>query len=97
MIVFVEPNSRWYDFVFENRQHAPTLLIGRKFADMVMSTSFSNNFWLKAHNNSDEAFRHSIDSYKIWNEKLVRYQVDLMLVNFHKFYFQNKNRFSCQL
>ena len=73
MIIFVEPNSKWYNFAFERRQHAPTILIERKFSDMVMSTTFSDKFWLKVHEIDHESFRHNIDLYKIWNEKLVRY------------------------
>ena len=71
MIIFVEPGSKWIDFVKTRRQHAPTILVGRKFSDMVMSTTFSDKFWLKVEEIDHEKFRHNIDLYKIWNEKLV--------------------------
>merc|ERR1712151_959658 len=70
-IIFVEPNSKWFNFTFERRQHAPTIIIERKFSDMVMSTTFSDKFWLKVHEIDHESFRHNIDLYKIWNEKLI--------------------------
>jgi len=71
MIIFVEPNSKWYHFAMERRKHAPTILIARKFSDLVMSTTFSDKFWLKVHDIDFESFRHNIDLYKIWNEKMV--------------------------
>ena len=40
-----------------------------------MSTTLSDKFWLKVYENYDESRYHSIDVRKVWNEKLVSYEV----------------------
>jgi hypothetical protein len=72
MIIFVEPGSRWVDFVLEHRKHAPTIVASLKFDDLVMSTTFQPNFWDFMHSIDLEAAVHKGSGvYKIWNEKLV--------------------------
>jgi len=72
MIIFVEPESRWLDFVLEHRKHAPTIVATLKFDDLVMSTTFQPNFWDFMHSIDLEAKIHKGSGvYKIWNEKLV--------------------------
>ncbi len=74
IIIFLEPKSKWYDIVQELRQHAPTLVVPLKFDDLVMSTTFTKQFWDYEHNIDTEAKIHkSANVYKIWNEKLVRF------------------------
>lgn len=72
MVIFVEPNSTWYDFISESRQHAPTLMVPMKFDELVMSTTFTKEFWDYEHSIDDEIDHRNADVYKIWNEKLVR-------------------------
>ena len=75
MIVFVEPGSRWFDFVLEHRKHAPTIVATLKFDDLVMSTTFQPIFWEFMHSIDLEASVHKGSGvYKIWNEKLVSKQ-----------------------
>jgi hypothetical protein len=72
MIIFVEPGSRWFDFVKEHRTHAPTIIAPLKFDDLIMSTTFLPSFWDFMHSIDLEAKVHKGSSvYKIWNEKLV--------------------------
>ena len=72
MIIFVEPGSRWGDFVKEQRTHAPTIVAQLAFEELVMSTTFTENFWDFMFSIDSEASVHKGSSvYKIWNEKLV--------------------------
>ena len=52
MIVFVEPYSDWFKVVQELRQHLPTIVAPMKFDDLVMSSTFTREFW---------DYEHSID------------------------------------
>ncbi len=52
IIIFVEPNSEWLSVVQELRQHAPTIVATMKFDDLVMSSTFTKEFW---------DYEHSID------------------------------------
>ena len=72
MIVFVEPDSKWYDFVLMNRSHAPTIVVPLPFDSLVMSTTFTESFWEEQRSIDLEATVHrGTGVYKIWNEKLV--------------------------
>lgn len=72
MIIFLEPQSKWFDVVTELRQHAPTIIVQMKFDDLVMSTTFTNEFWDYEHSIDLEAKVHKgTGVYKIWNEKLI--------------------------
>lgn len=72
LVIFVEPDSEWVDFVRERRTHAPTLIVPQKFDDLVMSTTFTESFWQEQHTIDLEAKIHKgTGVYKIWNEKLV--------------------------
>eukprot|EP00815_Leptocylindrus_aporus_P007786 CAMPEP_0116066424 /NCGR_PEP_ID=MMETSP0322-20121206/10366_1 /TAXON_ID=163516 /ORGANISM="Leptocylindrus danicus var. apora, Strain B651" /LENGTH=376 /DNA_ID=CAMNT_0003552959 /DNA_START=139 /DNA_END=1269 /DNA_ORIENTATION=- len=72
LVIFVEPDSEWVDFVRERRTHAPTLIVPQKFDDLVMSTTFTESFWQEQHAIDLEAKIHKgTGVYKIWNEKLV--------------------------
>lgn len=52
MIIFVEPGSKWFQFVKERRTHAPTIVAQLSFDDTIMATTFTEEFW---------NFMHSID------------------------------------
>lgn len=52
MIIFVEPGSKWFQFVKERRTHAPTIVAHLSFDDTIMATTFTEEFW---------NFMHSID------------------------------------
>ena len=52
IIIFVEPNSEWFTVVQKLRQHAPTIIATMKFDDLVMSSTFTKEFW---------DYEHSID------------------------------------
>lgn len=72
MIIFVEPESRWFEFVKERRTHAPTIVAPLKFENLVMSTTFLPSFWDFMHGIDLEAKIHKGSGvYKIWNEKLI--------------------------
>ena len=72
IIVFLEPQSVWFDVVKELRQHAPTIIVPMKFDDLVMSTTFTKEFWDYEHSIDLEAKVHKGSGvYKIWNEKLI--------------------------
>jgi hypothetical protein len=72
MIIFVEPESRWFEFVKERRTHAPTIVAPLKFENLVMSTTLLPSFWDFMHGIDLEAKIHKGSGvYKIWNEKLV--------------------------
>jgi hypothetical protein len=72
MIVFVEPGSEWVDFVKKKRTHAPTIVAQITFDELVMSTTFTQEFWDFMYSIDTEAKTHRGTSvYKIWNEKLV--------------------------
>lgn len=74
MIIFLEPGSSWYDFVLKQRTHAPTIIAPIQFDELVMSTTFTTEFWDFMFSIDLEASVHkSSNVYKIWNEKLVRY------------------------
>lgn len=74
MIIFLEPDSSWYDFVLKQRKHAPTIIAPIQFDELVMSTTFTTEFWDFMFSIDLEASVHkSPNVYKIWNEKLVRY------------------------
>ena len=66
--------SKWFDVVKELRQHAPTLVVPMKFEELVMSSTFTKEFWDYEHSIDTEAKIHKGSGvYKIWNEKLVCY------------------------
>ncbi len=72
IIIFVEPQSTWFDVVKELRQHAPTIIAQMKFDDLVMSTTFTDEFWNYEFSIDTEAkIHHGSGVYKIWNEKLI--------------------------
>ncbi len=72
MIIFVEPGSKWFDFVKKERTHAPTILAQIPFVELVTSTTFTEEFWEFMHSIDTEAKVHKGSGvYKIWNEKLV--------------------------
>ena len=72
LVIFVEPESEWYDFVVERRSHAPTIVVQHPFDMLVMSTTFTESFWQEQHEIDLEANIHrGTGVYKIWNEKLV--------------------------
>ncbi len=72
MIVFLEPGSPWIDFVKEKRMHAPTILALIPFNDLVMSTTFTEEFWDFMRSIDTESKVHKgTGVYKIWNEKMV--------------------------
>ena len=72
IIVFVEPGSKWVDEITEMRQHAPTIIAAMKFDDLVMSTTFTKEFWDYQYSIDTEAKVHKGSGvYKIWNEKLI--------------------------
>ena len=74
MIIFLEPDSKWFDIIKELRSHAPTLVVPLKFDDLVMSRTFTKEFWDYEHSIDTEAAIHKGSSvYKIWNEKLVSF------------------------
>jgi 1,4-dihydroxy-2-naphthoate octaprenyltransferase len=74
IIIFLEPNSKWLDVVTDLRKdaNAPTIIAQMKFDDLVMSSTFTNEFWDYEHSIDTEAKVHKGSGvYKIWNEKLV--------------------------
>jgi len=72
MIIFVEPESKWFDFVKEQRGHAPTIVAPLSFDNLVMSSTFLPSFWDFMHGIDLEAKVHKGSGvYKIWNEKLI--------------------------
>ena len=72
MVIFVEPNSTWFDIACELRQHAPTLVVPMRFDELVMASTFTEEFWDYEHSIDLEAAIHKGSGvYKIWNEKLV--------------------------
>ncbi len=85
MIIFLEPNSTWFDFVIESRcikllpypwikecHHSPTLVVPMKFEDLVMANTFTEDFWDYEHSMDTEKEFHKVSGlYKIWNEKMV--------------------------
>jgi hypothetical protein len=72
MIIFLEPGSRWVDFVAKKRKHAPTILAQIPFGEGVMSTTFTKDFWDFMFSIDTEAERHRASNvYKVWIEKLV--------------------------
>ena len=86
MIIFVEPGSRWFDFVKEHRTHAPTIIAPLKFDDLTMSTTFLPSFWDFMHSIDLEAKVHKGSGvYKIWNEKLVSTRVTKTRCNIIEF------------
>lgn len=88
MIIFVEPESRWFDFVKEQRRHAPTIVVPLSFDHLVMSSTFLPSFWDFMHGIDLEAKIHKGSGvYKIWNEKLVSvfecYHVTCSMMHIH--------------
>ena len=74
MIIFVDPESSWLEFVQSRRAHAPTIIAHLSLASLVMATSFANEFWTNEVLPLDtHAAEHgnSIDVYKIRNEKMI--------------------------
>jgi hypothetical protein len=72
MIIFVEPGSKWFEFVKKQRKHAPTIVAQLPFEELVMSTTFTEDFWNFMFSIDTEATTHrGTGVYKIWNEKLV--------------------------
>ena len=45
MVIFVDPNSPWVDFVLQRRQHAPTIIALLEFEKFTMATTFNESFW----------------------------------------------------
>lgn len=76
MIIFLEPGSRWVDFVAKKRTHAPTILAQISFDECVMSTTFTKDFWNFMFSIDTEAKVHKANNvYKVWNEKLVSFDM----------------------
>eukprot|EP00558_Chaetoceros_sp_UNC1202_P000298 CAMPEP_0197260546 /NCGR_PEP_ID=MMETSP1429-20130617/84088_1 /TAXON_ID=49237 /ORGANISM="Chaetoceros sp., Strain UNC1202" /LENGTH=221 /DNA_ID=CAMNT_0042724789 /DNA_START=142 /DNA_END=807 /DNA_ORIENTATION=+ len=72
MIIFVEPGSKWYDWVKEQRTHAPTIIVPFAFEDLDMANTFTKEFWDFMHEIDAEAKIHKGSGvYKIWNQKLI--------------------------
>jgi len=72
MIIFVEPGSKWFEFVKKQRKHAPTIVAQLPFEELVMSTTFTEDFWNFMFSIDTEATTHrGTGVYKIWNEKLI--------------------------
>ncbi|GFH46807.1 hypothetical protein CTEN210_03281 [Chaetoceros tenuissimus] len=87
MIIFLEPGSSWYDFVLKQRTHAPTIIAPIQFNELVMSTTFTTEFWDFMFSIDLEASVHkSSNVYKIWNEKLI-----LMYASIHLNPFETPN------
>jgi len=72
MIVFLQPNTPWVDIIKQHRKHAPTIIATLEFEKLVMSTTFTKEFWDWQHQIDTERLVHkSSGVYKIWNEKLI--------------------------
>ena len=57
----------------QERQHAPTIIATIEFDNLVMSSTFTKEFWDYEHSIDLEAKIHKGSGvYKIWNEKMVR-------------------------
>uniref|UniRef100_A0A7S3Q266 Uncharacterized protein n=1 Tax=Chaetoceros debilis TaxID=122233 RepID=A0A7S3Q266_9STRA len=80
MIIFLEPGSRWVDFVAKKRTHAPTILAQISFGEGIMSTTFTKDFWDFMFSIDTEAKVHrGSNVYKVWNEKLIYMYAATML------------------
>lgn len=75
MVVFVDPNSEWKQFVLDRRRHAPTIVVDYPFHNFTMATRFSDTFWKTEvfPRDNEKRFKKGVDVYKIWNEKIVRF------------------------
>ena len=74
MVVFVEPDLFWPQFVSERRKHAPTIVVSMPFKDFTMATTFSNDFWENSVGPTDKnglLKSVGVDVYKMWNEKYI--------------------------
>jgi hypothetical protein len=83
IIVFLEPNSKWLDVVTDLRKDAnsPTIIAQMKFDDLIMSSTFTSEFWDYEHSIDTEAKVHKGSGvYKIWNEKLVNIFFSVLLL-----------------
>ena len=73
IIVFLETGSKEVELMRQERQHAPTIIATIEFDNLVMSSTFTKEFWDYEHSIDLEAKIHKGSGvYKIWNEKMVR-------------------------